>query len=191
MPRYCPKCGSKLWHEGYCRSCLEFTTLHTSFEDGQEEFKEPKHINKINHQVNSASRYRMPNSDAPSSAPITHTYSGSSNLIGAVLVAIPTVISSITNITPFIGIIFYFLNFPAITIACAILQLLNSVIQCINGTQKGLLTEIITLVGAIIINIFVKASVIPFCALVFCIIDALMIAVGIIVLLISVISNKQ
>lgn len=145
MSRYCPKCGSKLWHEGYCRSCLEFTTLHTSFDDGQEELKKPKHIDQINHQVNAASNNRMPNSVTP----ITHTDSGSSNLIGAVLVAIPTVISCITNVTPFIGIVFYFLNFPTITIACAILQLLNSVIQCINGTQKGLFTEIITLVGAI------------------------------------------
>lgn len=187
MSRYCPKCGSKLWHEGYCRSCLEFTTLHTSFDDGQEELKKPKHIDQINHQVNAASNNRMPNSVTP----ITHTDSGSSNLIGAVLVAIPTVISCITNVTPFIGIVFYFLNFPTITIACAILQLLNSVIQCINGTQKGLFTEIITLVGAIIINIFVKASVIPFCALVFCIVDALMVAVGIIMLLISVNSNNQ
>jgi hypothetical protein len=39
MPRYCPKCGKKLGNDGYCKKCCGFTSLTTSFYDGQKEIK--------------------------------------------------------------------------------------------------------------------------------------------------------
>lgn len=82
-----------------------------------------------------------------------------------------------------IGIIFFFIN-PAITIVCAIISVLNSIIQVVFGGQNNLNTEIATIIIAVIIALIIDTSIINIICFALCAADILMLISGWIFMLI-------
>ena len=89
------------------------------------------------------------------------------------------ILGFIITLTSILGIIFFFIN-PVITIVCAVLSILNSVIQIFAGQQNNFTTELITGIIAVIIAFIAKISYINTICIALCIGDVLMNIMGLI-----------
>lgn len=85
-------------------------------------------------------------------------------------------ISAIVSIA---GIVLFFFN-PALTIICAIVSIINSLLQVFIGEQNNFSTEILTIVIAAIISFIAKISYINTICFALCISNALFYIVGLI-----------
>lgn len=83
----------------------------------------------------------------------------------------------ISSLTSILGTIFYFFN-PTVTIVCAILSILNSLIQVVFGDQNNLNTEIATIIIAAIVALFIKTSIFNFTCFAICAVDSLILIIG-------------
>lgn len=75
------------------------------------------------------------------------------------------------KISPFIGIIgivFYYLGIPLAVYICAIILIINSILNCICGGQNSLATEIITFFAGGIIALIFKCNFFSCVAVAFC-----------------------
>ena len=91
----------------------------------------------------------------------------------------------ISAITSIIGIIFFFCGYPIVTIVCAVISLVSSVVNVVKGEQHGFITEIITIIIGLIIALIANIDIINGIAVAICIGDAGLTVFGLLFRLLS------
>ena len=79
-----------------------------------------------------------------------------------------TAFSVIDTLSTIIGIIFYYIGLPIVTIISACLSILDSILQVKYGDQNSLATEVITVIIGVIVALIAKISIIPCVAVTIC-----------------------
>lgn len=95
-----------------------------------------------------------------------------------------TIFGILSVVAAIVGVIFFFIN-PTVTIVCAVISILNSIIQVVCGDQNNLTTEIATIVIAIIIALIADISIFNTICFALCIVEALMTVIGWIFMLVA------
>ena len=90
----------------------------------------------------------------------------------------------ISSISAIIGTVFWFIN-PTITIICAVISALNSIVQVCFGEQTNLVTEIATIIISAIIALIAKTPIFITICFGICITDAVMSILGWITMFVS------
>ena len=88
-----------------------------------------------------------------------------------------SILGAISTITSVIGIIFFFIN-PTVTIVCAAISALNSLLQITFGDQSNITTEIVTIIIAIIVALIIQKPIFPIICFALCLGDTLMSVLG-------------
>lgn len=88
-----------------------------------------------------------------------------------------TIFGVLSTIAAIVGVVFFFIN-PTVTIICAIISALNSLVQVIWGDQNNLNTEIATIVIGVIIALIADFSIFNTICFALCIVEALMTVIG-------------
>lgn len=82
------------------------------------------------------------------------------------------IFANITTLSSIVGIVGFFFS-PTITIVCAAISLINSIIQVIWGDQTNIGTEIATIFVGIIIALIFHLPIINTIAIALCIVEAI------------------
>lgn len=90
-----------------------------------------------------------------------------------------SILGLISTIASIIGIIFFFIN-PTVTIICAVISALNSILQVAFGDQNNITTEIVTIIIAVIVALIIQKPIFPIICFAICIADAIMSVLGLI-----------
>lgn len=88
-----------------------------------------------------------------------------------------TILGAVSTIASIVGIIFFFID-PTVTIICAIISALNSILQIALGDQNNITTEIVTIIIAVIVALIMQKTIFPIICFALCLVDALMSILG-------------
>lgn len=88
-----------------------------------------------------------------------------------------SVIGAISTIASIVGAIFFFIN-PTVTIICAIISALNSILQVTFGDQNNITTEIAAIIIAVIVALIIQKPVFLIVCFAICLVEALMSVLG-------------
>ena len=88
-----------------------------------------------------------------------------------------SILGAISTIASIVGIIFFFIN-PTVTIVCAAISALNSILQVTFADQNNITTEIVTIIIAVIVAFIIQKPIFPIICFALCLGDTLMSVLG-------------
>ena len=91
--------------------------------------------------------------------------------------AVSKISNVLSTISSIVGTIFFFINIK-VTIICAILAIIDSFIQVIFGDQNNLVTEILTVIVAVIVALIRDANIFHYAAFALCVVSAVFTVIG-------------
>ena len=94
------------------------------------------------------------------------------------------IIGFVSSISAIVGVVFWFIN-PTVTIVCALITIIDSIIQVIFGDQNNLTSEIATVIISAIISLIAKTPTFETICFGLCLVAAVFAIIGWISMLIS------
>lgn len=89
-----------------------------------------------------------------------------------------TVVNLISTIAEIAGIVCFFIGYPYVTLFCAIISIISSIVQVMIGKQNSLLTEVIAIAIGLIVAGASSLSVVEGISLLLCIRGVFMLVGG-------------